>query len=91
MRLDLFLKSSRLCLRRTVAQQLCDAGLVAVNGKPAKSATAVQMGDELSIRRRDCVLRVRIVALPADRQTSRSEASNLYEVLSDDKLEDPGL
>lgn len=78
-------------MRRTVAQQLCDAGLVAVNSKPAKSSTAVQTGDELSIRRRDCVLRVRVVALPTNRQTSRSEATNLYEVLSDEKLEDPGL
>lgn len=89
MRLDLFLKSSRLCLRRTVAQQLCDAGLVSVNDKPAKSSTTVQAGNELSIRRRDCVLRVRIVALPTSRQTSRSEANNLYEILGEEKLEDP--
>lgn len=89
MRLDLFLKSSRLCLRRTVAQQLCDAGLVTVNDKPAKSSTTVQAGNELSIRRRDCVLRVRIVALPTSRQTSRSEANNLYEILGEEKLEDP--
>ena len=91
MRLDLFLKSSRLCLRRTVAQQLCDAGLVTLNDKPAKSSTPVQLGNELSIRRRDSVLRVRIVALPKSRQTSRSEASALYEMLSEEKLEDPGL
>lgn len=90
MRLDLFLKSSRLCLRRTVAQQLCDAGLVAVNSKPGKSSTTVQPGDELSIRQRDCILRVRIVALPANRQTSRSEATNLYEILGEDKVEELG-
>lgn len=89
MRLDLFLKSSRLCLRRTVAQQLCDAGLVSVNDKPAKSSTTVQAGNELSIRRRDCVLRVRIVALPTSRQTSRSEANNLYEILGEEKFKDP--
>lgn len=89
MRLDLFLKSSRLCLRRTVAQQLCDAGLVTVNDKPAKSSTTVQAGNELSIRRRDCVLRVRIVALPTSRQTSRSEANNLYEILGEEKFKDP--
>jgi ribosomal 50S subunit-recycling heat shock protein len=87
MRLDLFLKSSRLCLRRTVAQQLCDAGMISVNGKPAKSSTPVQLGNELSIRRRDGVLRVRIVALPKNRQTSRSEASGLYEILGEEKLE----
>ena len=90
MRLDLFLKSSRLCLRRTVAQQLCEAGMISVNDKPAKSSTAVQPGDELSLRRRDSVLRVRILALPKNRQTSRNEASNLYEILSEYKVEELG-
>jgi ribosomal 50S subunit-recycling heat shock protein len=36
MRLDLFLKASRICPRRTIAQKLCDAGLVLLNGAPAK-------------------------------------------------------
>ena len=80
MRLDLFLKSSRLCLRRTVAQQLCDAGFVLVNGKVAKSATTVKAGDELSLRRRDLITTVRILDLPSTRQTSRSDASSLYEI-----------
>ena len=75
MRLDLFLKSSRLCLRRTVAQQLCDAGLVLVNGKVAKPATTVKAGDELSLRRRQRITTVRILALPSARQTSRNEAT----------------
>ena len=86
MRLDLFLKSSRLCLRRTVAQQLCDAGFVLVNGKVAKPATAVKEGDELSLRRRQRVTIVRILALPAARQTSRNEATSLYEIISEDEL-----
>jgi ribosomal 50S subunit-recycling heat shock protein len=80
MRLDLFLKSSRLCLRRTVAQQLCDAGLVLVNGKVAKPATTVKAGDELSLRRRDLITTVRILELPSTRQTSRSGATSLYEI-----------
>ena len=75
-------------MRRIVAQQLCDAGMISVNGKSAKSSTSVQPGNELSIRRRDCVLRVRIVALPHNRQTSRSEATGLYEILGEDKVED---
>src|SRR5882762_8503087 len=40
-RLDVFLKLSRLCPRRTLAQELCDAGFVLLNGRPAKSAHAV--------------------------------------------------
>ena len=81
MRLDLFLKSSRLCLRRTVAQKMCEAGLVLVNGSVAKSATTVKPGDELSLRRRERVTRIRILSLPAARQTSRSDASSLYEII----------
>ena len=81
MRLDLFLKSSRLCLRRTVAQKMCEAGLVLVNGSVAKSATTVKPGDELSMRRRERVTRMRILAVPATRQISKSDASSLYEII----------
>jgi ribosomal 50S subunit-recycling heat shock protein len=91
MRLDLFLKASRLVLRRTVAQALCDAGLVAVNGVRAKSARALAVGDEISLRRRNHLVKLRVLALPATRQTSRSDASSLYEILSDTVIpsEDP--
>ena len=81
MRLDLFLKSSRLSLRRTLAQKLCEAGLVMVNGKVAKPATTVKPGDELSLRRRDLITKVRVLALPSARQTSRSDATALYEII----------
>jgi ribosomal 50S subunit-recycling heat shock protein len=91
MRLDLFLKASRLVLRRTVAQALCDAGLVSVNGVPAKSSRALRVGDEISLRRRNHLLTVRVLDLPASRQTSRSDASNLYEILSDTVIESEDL
>jgi ribosomal 50S subunit-recycling heat shock protein len=91
MRLDLFLKSSRLVLRRTVAQALCDAGLVSVNGVRAKSSRALAVGDEINLRRRNHLLTVRVLALPATRQTSRSDASSLYEVLSDVVVSDDSL
>jgi ribosomal 50S subunit-recycling heat shock protein len=87
MRVDLFLKSSRLVLRRTVAQQLCDAGLVTVNGTPAKSSRAIHIRDEITFRRRNHLLTVRVLALPATKQTSRSDASSLYEILSDEVIE----
>jgi ribosomal 50S subunit-recycling heat shock protein len=90
MRLDLFLKASRLSPRRAVAQKLCDAGLVSVNGAPAKSSRAVRVQDEISLRRRNHLLNLRVLALPATRQTSRSDASSLYEILTDEVLpEDP--
>ena len=83
MRLDLFLKASRLVLRRSVAQTLCDAGAVSVNGTRAKSARSLAVGDEITLRRRNHLLTLRVLALPATRQTSRSDASGLYEILSD--------
>ncbi|HKR02286.1 MAG TPA: RNA-binding S4 domain-containing protein [Pyrinomonadaceae bacterium] len=83
MRLDLFLKASRLSPRRSVAQALCDAGAVTVNGVTAKSARAVHVHDEITLRRRNHLLTVRVLAVPATRQTSRSEAPGLYETLSD--------
>ena len=86
MRLDLFLKASRLCLRRTVAQQLCEAGRVVVNGARAKSSRAVQVGDEITVRRGMRLLTVRVLALPSSRQTSRSDAPGLYEILSNKEI-----
>lgn len=81
MRLDLFLKASRLCPRRSVAQELCEAGAVQLNGSPAKSSREVHVGDSLTLRRRDQLLTVRVLSVPTTRQTSRSEASTLYEVM----------
>ncbi len=50
MRLDKYLKVSRLIKRRTVANEACDAGRVLVNGKTAKASTAVKAGDILEIQ-----------------------------------------
>jgi ribosomal 50S subunit-recycling heat shock protein len=83
MRLDLFLKASRLCPRRSVAQQLCDAGLVLLNGTPVKSAHVVRVDDQLTIRRRDKEMVVRVSSVPDARQTSRKDAASLYELLSE--------
>ncbi len=88
MRLDQFLKASRLVLRRTVAQELCEAGAVSVNGIAARSSRAVHIGDEVTLRRVNRQLTVRVLAVPDARQTSRREASTLYEVVSDDRIGD---
>jgi ribosomal 50S subunit-recycling heat shock protein len=88
MRLDLFLKASRICLRRTVAQKLCDAGLVSLNGNSAKPAHPVKTGDEITIRRPRQVLTLRVLSVPSERQTSKKDSGSLYEVLSEQKLDD---
>ena len=88
MRLDLFLKASRLCSGRTLAQKLCDAGLVSINQKPAKSAHAVKPGDELAVRTRARLIVVRIVTLPETRNTPKTKAASLYQVIEDQRLVD---
>jgi ribosomal 50S subunit-recycling heat shock protein len=88
MRLDLFLKASRLCSGRTLAQKLCDAARVSINGSTAKSSRAVKVGDEILIRRQHKLTTVRVLSVPTARQTSRKEANHLYEVLSEESLDE---
>jgi ribosomal 50S subunit-recycling heat shock protein len=90
-RLDIFLKLSRLCPRRTLAQELCDAGFVLLNGRPAKSAHAVKAGDEINIRRRDREIIARVLKAPASRNVSRHDAGQLVEIVSEKLLESDDL
>ena len=85
MRLDQFLRASRLVLRRTVAQELCEAGAVLVNGGLARSSRAVRAGDEITLARRARRLTVRVLEVPSARQTSKHEAATLYEVIRDER------
>ncbi|MFL6230496.1 MAG: RNA-binding S4 domain-containing protein [Pyrinomonadaceae bacterium] len=88
MRLDQFLRASRLTLRRTVAQEMCEAGAVEVNGAASRSSRTVRAGDEISLRRRDRLLTVRVNALPGTRNVSKDEASTLYEIVRDERIDD---
>ncbi len=79
MRLDKFLKVSRLIKRRTVANEACDAGRVMVNGRPAKASLSVKAGDIIEIAFGQRTVKVRVLAI-AD--TSRKEeAKDLFEFL----------
>lgn len=86
MRLDLFLKLSRLCSRRTVAQKFCDAARVSVNGHKAKSSHAVKVGDEIAINRHQSLTTIRVLDIPSARQTSRKQSGALYELVSEESL-----
>ena len=86
MRLDVYLKFSRLVPRRTLAQQMCEAGAVRVNGAPAKSARLVRAGDELAIRQRGRVTTVRVLDVP-ERPPSKAQAASLYETVSVESYE----
>ena len=79
MRLDKFLKVSRLIKRRTVANSACDAGRVTVNDRPAKASTEVKAGDILSISFGNRELKVKVTDV---RETVRKEeADAMYEEL----------
>ena len=81
MRLDKFLKVSRILKRRTVAQEACKGGKVCVNGRSAKPAHELKVGDEVEISFSSGALRFRIKEL---KETVRKEdAENLYEILGE--------
>jgi len=88
MRLDLFLKASRICPRRTLAQKLCDAGHVSVNGVSAKPAHSIKPGDEVTVRRRGRVSRLKVLSVPEQKQTSKDEARTLYDLLEETVIDD---
>lgn len=91
MRLDQFLRASRLVVRRTVAQELCEAGAVVVNGVAARSSRAVRVGDLITLKRRGRALEVRVAAIPAAKQVSRGEAPALYEILGETRTDEEPL
>ncbi len=79
MRLDKFLKVSRVIKRRTVANEACDNGHVEVNGKVARASLDVKAGDivRIAFGERTVILRV----LDVRENVAKAEASDLYEVL----------
>ncbi len=79
MRMDKFLKVSRILKRRTVAQEACSEEKVLINGKPSKPSTAVKVGDVVEILYASGTLKFRV--LEVKEIVKKEEASSLYEVL----------
>ena len=79
MRLDKYLKVSRLIKRRTVANEACDAEKVSVNGKPARASYDVKEGDIIEINMGRTPLKVRVVKIAE--VVGKDGASDLYEVV----------
>ncbi len=79
MRIDKFLKVSRLLKRRTVAQEACTEEKVLINGKPAKPSTAVKVGDCVEILYSAGILKFRVLQIKEI--VKKEEASSLYEVI----------
>ena len=79
MRLDKFLKVSRLIKRRTVANEACDAGRVLVNGKPAKASVKVKIGDVIEIQFGTKTVKVEV--LDVKETVKKEDVESMYKYL----------
>ena len=82
MRLDKFLKVSRIIKRRTVAKEIADKGRIQINGKVAKSSSSVSVGDELIIGFGNKTLTIKINQLLET--TKKNDAELMYDIVSED-------
>lgn len=79
MRLDKFLKVSRLIKRRTIANEACDAGRVSLNGRPAKASADVKVGDLIEIRLGATVTKAEVTAILET--TKKENAAEMFRYL----------
>lgn len=82
MRLDKFLKVSRIIKRRTVANEVCDMARVFVNSNPSKPAKQLKVGDIITIEYKVKTLVVKVLKIPTG-NVSVNEADSLYEAISE--------
>ncbi|MCC7527686.1 MAG: RNA-binding S4 domain-containing protein [Candidatus Melainabacteria bacterium] len=82
MRLDKWLKVSRLIKRRTVAQMACDQGRVYVNERPAKSSSILKEGDLVHLELGSRAVTVKVLSVPAG-AVAAQDASSLYEMVEE--------
>ena len=87
MRLDIFLKISRLIKRRSVAKELCDRGRVEVGGAHAKAGREIKAGDVLTIALPRRKLTVEVVEIPSG-NVAKEKAAGLYMVIEDLRVEE---
>lgn len=86
MRLDKYLKVSRLIKRRTLAKEVSDQGRVKVNGQTAKAGTAVSVEDELEIRLGNRIIVVKVTGL--SEHANKENAKTMFEVIKEEKIQD---
>lgn len=79
MRLDKYLKVSRLIKRRTVANEACDAGRVWINDKPAKASSSVKEGDRITIQFGNKEVKVEVISV--QETVKKDEAKELFRYL----------
>jgi ribosomal 50S subunit-recycling heat shock protein len=84
MRLDKFLKVSRLIKRRTMAKEVSDQGRIEINGKEAKASSTVKVGDELTIRLGQRIVTARIDQIQDT--TKKDAAAEMYTILHEERI-----
>lgn len=82
MRVDKYLKLSRIIKRRTVANDACDADRVLINGKPAKPSKEIKVGDIIGVRFGDKEAYFKVLVIPTG-NVGKSDATSLYEVVNE--------
>lgn len=85
MRLDKFLKVSRLIKRRTLAKEVAVQGRIAINDKVAKASSTVKIGDELAIRFGQKIVTARVEQL--NENARKEDAANMFTILKEERLE----
>lgn len=88
MRLDKFLKVSRLIKRRTLAKEVADKGRISINGQQAKASSNVKVGDELEIRFGQKLVTVKVEEL--QESTKKEDAANMFSVLNEERIAEEG-
>ncbi|MBD8005910.1 RNA-binding S4 domain-containing protein [Bacillus norwichensis] len=86
MRLDKFLKVSRLIKRRPLAKEVADKGRISINGQQAKASSNVKVGDELSIRFGQKIVTVQVEELQDS--TKKEDAASMYRLLKEERLKE---
>lgn len=84
MRLDKYLKLSRLIKRRTVAKDVSDQGRVEINGKEAKASSAVKVGDEITVRYGNKLVTVRVEIL--HESPRKEQSTEMYTVIKEQSV-----
>lgn len=85
MRLDKYLKVSRLIKRRTLAKEVAEQGRIEINSKTAKASSVVKAGDELRIRFGQKVVTARVDSIREN--AKKEEAAMMFTILSEERLE----
>ena len=88
MRLDKYLKVSRIIKRRPVAKEAADKGRIKVNGILAKSSTDLKINDEIEIRFGNKLLTVRVLEMKDS--TKKEDATRMYEIINETRIEADG-